>query len=93
MKKATRSKKVPRKSAAKGAKKAARVSVRRRRSDELRAEYDFSGGERGKYAARFAEGTNLVRLEPDVAAEFRDGREVNRALRAWLKWRSARRTA
>jgi hypothetical protein len=48
----------------------------------MRRAYDFSGGVRGKYAARFAEGTNLVLLEPDVAARFPDSRSVNEALRA-----------
>ncbi len=73
-------------------KKASRSTVRSRKpasrspeSDEIRPEYDFSQGVRGKYAARFAEGTNLVLLEPDVAAEFRDAKAVNRVLRAYLK--------
>jgi hypothetical protein len=42
---------------------------------------DFSGGVRGKYAARFAEGTNLVALSPDVAEIFPDFIAVNEALR------------
>ena len=42
------------------------------RVDELRDEYDFSQGVRGKYAARYAEGTNLtvensVSVEPETA--------------------------
>jgi len=61
--------------------------------DTMRKEYDFSGGVRGKYAKRYAEGINLVLLDPDVAAEFGDARAVNRALRAYLKERSKRRTA
>ena len=52
---------------------------------DMRDEYDFSGGVRGKYAARFAEGTNLRALEPDVAAEFPDSESVNRALRRLLR--------
>jgi len=48
----------------------------------LRAEYDFSGGLRGKYTRRYAEGTNLVLLEPDVAAVFPDAEAVNTSLRA-----------
>lgn len=48
------------------------------------AEYDFSNGVRGKYAKVFANGTNLVLLEPDVAAAFTTSAEVNRALRAIL---------
>jgi hypothetical protein len=48
----------------------------------MRAEYDFSGGERGKYAKRYAEGTNIIILEPGVAELFPDSRAVNEALRA-----------
>ena len=48
----------------------------------MRPEYDFSKGVRGKSAARYAAGTNVVVLEPDVAAEFRTAREVNETLRA-----------
>lgn len=66
---------------------------RRNGDDEMRPEYDFSGGVRGKYAKRYAEGTNLILLEPDLAAEFPDSRSVSRALRAYLKSKSKRRTA
>ena len=53
-----------------------------RRDLEMRAEYDFSkGGVRGKYAKRFPKGAVAVVLEPDVAAEFRTARSVNKALR------------
>ncbi len=71
----------------------AKKASRRNGGDEMRAEYDFSGGVRGKYAKRYAEGTNLILLEPDLAAEFPDSRSVSRALRAYLKSRSKRRTA
>ncbi len=66
-----------------------------RRSDEgeILPEYDFSSGVRGKYAKRYSEGTNLVLLEPDLAAEFPNSRSVSRALRAYLKSKSKRRTA
>ena len=47
----------------------------------MREEYDFSGGVRGKYAARFAKGANVVVLDPDVAEVFPDAEAVNRALR------------
>ena len=50
-------------------------------SDDMREEYDFSGGVRGKYAARFAEGSNVVVLDPDVADLFADSESVNDALR------------
>jgi hypothetical protein len=46
---------------------------------------DFSGGIRGKYAARFAEGTNLVVLSPDVARIFPDSTAVNEALRTFAR--------
>lgn len=49
---------------------------------EMRDEYDFSQGVRGKYAKRFAEGTNLVLLDADVAKVFPTAEAVNRALRA-----------
>lgn len=68
-------------------------TTRRINNDEMRAEYDFSGGVRGRYAKRYAEGTNLILLEPDLAAEFPDSRSVSRALRAYLKSKSKRRTA
>ena len=50
--------------------------------DEILPEYSLRGGVRGKYAERYARGTNLVRLDPDVAAVFPDSDAVNRALRA-----------
>jgi hypothetical protein len=50
--------------------------------NETRAEYDFRGGVRGKCAERYARGTNVVLLDPDVAEVFRDPASVNRALRA-----------
>jgi hypothetical protein len=50
--------------------------------DEPLPEYDFRGGVRGKYAARYAEGSNVVVLDPDVAAVFPDAASVNEALRA-----------
>ncbi len=52
---------------------------------DIRPEYDFSAGVRGKYAARFAKGTNIVVLDPDVAAVFSDTKAVNQALRVIAK--------
>jgi len=52
------------------------------RDPEMLEEYDFSGGVRGKYVARFAEGANVVVLDPDVAEVFTDSESVNQALRA-----------
>ena len=51
------------------------------RKPEMRAEYDFSKGVRGKYLKRFPKGAIAVVLEPDVAAEFRTSQSVNKALR------------
>jgi hypothetical protein len=47
----------------------------------MRDEYDFSDGVRGKYASRFAEGSNVIVLDPDVAEVFGDAEAVNEALR------------
>jgi hypothetical protein len=58
--------------------------------DDIRPEYDFSRGVRGKYAQRFREGTNIVVLDPDVAAAFKDSQAVNDALRTLLKSRAKR---
>ncbi|MCI0490159.1 MAG: hypothetical protein L0229_26495 [Blastocatellia bacterium] len=49
--------------------------------EEMRAEYDFSGGVRGKYYEQYMKGTNVVLLDPDVAEVFRDSDSVNQALR------------
>jgi hypothetical protein len=53
-----------------------------RKSDEMRSHYDFSVGIRGKYVGRYAEGTNVVVLDPDVARLFPNGEAVNETLRA-----------
>jgi hypothetical protein len=53
-----------------------------RRRDEMLPEYDFLDGVRGKYASRFAKGTIMVVLDPDVAELFHDPKSVNKALRA-----------
>jgi len=54
------------------------------RDDEMLPEYDFSGGERGKYAKQYASGTNVVLLSPDVAEAFPNAEAVNNALRALI---------
>lgn len=53
--------------------------------EELRSEYDFSSGVRGKYAKQFAEGTNLVLLDADLARVFPNAAAVNNALRTHLR--------
>ncbi len=54
----------------------------KKRVPEMLKEYDFSKGVRGKYAKRYAEGTNVVVLSPDLAEFFPDSESVNSALRA-----------
>jgi hypothetical protein len=51
----------------------------------MRDEYDFSGGVRGKHYQAYRRGTNVVLLEPDVAAIFKDADAVNAALRMLAK--------
>jgi hypothetical protein len=48
---------------------------------DLLEEYDFRGGVRGKYADRYAEGTNVVVIDPDLLELFPDHDAVNEALR------------
>jgi len=68
---------------------------KRKGEDELRPEYDLrelvKGGVRGKYAKRYAAGTNLVLLEPDVARAFRNESAVNEALRLVIRLTKTRR--
>ena len=49
---------------------------------DLLAEYDFSGGIRGKYAKRYAQGTNVVVIYPEMVEFFPDQDSVNQALRS-----------
>src|SRR5690349_7554957 len=51
----------------------------------LRKEYDFSKGVVGKYARRYAAGTNLVLLDSDVAGVFPDSRSVSEALQSLVR--------
>ncbi len=53
--------------------------------EQMRDHYDFSGGVRGKYAARYEKGTNVVVLAPDVAEVFPDSIAVNEALRTLVR--------
>jgi hypothetical protein len=48
----------------------------------MKPEYDFSKGARGVTAARYAEGANIVMIDPEVLDVFPDGKSVNDALRA-----------
>ena len=56
--------------------------TRRAGIDEVLPEYDFSRSRPNKYASRYAKGSLVVTLDPDVAAVFPGAREANDALRA-----------
>ena len=49
--------------------------------NDMRPEYDFSGGIRGKHYKAYQEDTNVVLLEPEVARVFSNSASVNQALR------------
>ena len=53
-------------------------------AEEMRDEYDFSGGVRGKFYNEYVKGTNVVLLDADVAEVFRDSETVNQALRTLI---------
>ena len=58
-------------------------SIKKMQKDpDMLEEYDFSKGVRGKYAKRYAAGTNVIVIEPDVAKYFPDHDSVNQALRS-----------
>jgi len=68
-------------------------NIEKDEEDDLLPEYDFSqmkGAVRGKYVERYREGTNLVLLDPDVAAAFPDAKAVNDALRQLLQEKQER---
>lgn len=54
-------------------------------SDDMRPEYDFSNGVRGKHYEAYQAGTNVVFLDADLAEVFVDSASVNQALRLLLK--------
>ena len=66
-----------------------RSAPKRRRSpakrESLRAEYDFRGGVRGKYAGRYPQGGVVVTLAPDVAAVYSSSAAANGALRKLIR--------
>jgi len=58
---------------------------RMQKDRDMLEEYDFSKGIQGKYAQKYAEGTNVVVIEPDVAKFFPDHDSVNQALRSLVE--------
>ena len=60
--------------------------MKKKKTDSvLLPEYNFSKGVRGKYAKRFAAGSNIILLAPDVVKLFPDSDSVNEALRVVVK--------
>jgi len=58
--------------------------------DDMRPEYPpelIKSGERGKYAKRYREGSNVVVIDPDLTAAFPNAKAVNDALREYLSER------
>ncbi|HXI14608.1 MAG TPA: hypothetical protein VNM92_18475 [Thermoanaerobaculia bacterium] len=51
----------------------------------MRAHYDFSKGVRGKYAAEYAKGSNVVVIAPELIKIFPDSQAVNEALRTLMR--------
>jgi len=71
------------------------IPLKRSGAHEILPEYDFSRASRNKYASRYAAGSTVVVLEPDVAAAFPTSGEANEALRALagiIERRKARRS-
>ena len=73
------------------------MKKRSEQKDELRPEYNMKsllkGGVRGKYAARYRAGTNLVLLEPEVAKAFPNDKAVNEALKLVMKLKQVQENA
>ncbi len=51
---------------------------------ELLVEYDFTNAEKGKYAKKYAKGTNMVAIEEDILTYFPDEKSINQALRSFI---------
>ena len=59
--------------------------TRQAESDDMRPDYDFSAGVRGKHHVAYGAGTNVVLLEPDLVEAFPDSASVNQALRLLVR--------
>ncbi len=51
-------------------------------ADEILPQYDFKRALPNRFASRYASGSTVIVLEPDVAAAFPSSGEANAALRA-----------
>lgn len=61
------------------------------KNDDLKPEYDFSQGTRGKYVSRLTEGANIVVLDSDVASVFPDSADALRVLAQIIQSSSGKR--
>ena len=64
--------------------------------DDILPEYDFRRARPNKYAARYAKGSIVITLDPDVAAVFPGASQANEALRTLaglIRRHQRRRTA
>ena len=68
-----------------------RTTKHKVKEPEMRAEYDFAAGVRGKYYDRYIESSNVVVLEPDVHKRFKNAKAVNEALRSLIHGKVVRR--
>lgn len=69
-----------------------RKTTSRHDADTMLPEYDFSKGVRGQTYRRYAEGSNVVLLDPDNAKAFPSSVAVNKALRLYLRLTKSRAT-
>jgi len=68
-------------------------SIQKKQTERpMRKEYDFRNAEVGKYARRYAAGTNVVLLDPDIAPLFPDSKSVNETLRSLVRIVERRKT-
>lgn len=68
-----------------------RTTRNKLKAPDMRTEYDFSVGVRGKYYKRYAANSNVVVLEPDVHKRFKNSSAVNKALREIIRAQDAKR--
>jgi hypothetical protein len=67
-------------------KKTSERKTRARRSDDMKAEYDFnySKAKPNRFAGHIASDQTVVLLDPEVSKIFTDSQSVNAALRALI---------
>jgi len=59
----------------------------KRNDPDMSENYSLKGAERGRHAAAYARGTDLVLIDPDLYAEFGSREAVNEALREVVRQR------